>query len=79
MIIEAKRSGIVINGKDRVIIWIPCHLGRKPRSGGSLAKDRSIVARANLIGGVRAVREVIFWEVRFIDRNDSITIVVVVI
>lgn len=67
----------MISGMDRAIICSPCHLGRKPRSGGSLAKERSIVARAYLIAGVREVREVIFCEVIFINISDSMTMVVV--
>lgn len=69
---------MAVIGRERAIAWSPCHFGRKPRRGGSLARESSMVARANLVGAAKVVMEVIFCDVRFMDRNDSIIIVVVV-
>jgi len=76
-VIDAKRKGIAAMGVVRVITWRPCHLGRNPRRGGSLARESSIVAKASLVGEEREVRDVVFWVDRLRDRRESIIIKVV--
>lgn len=55
----------------------PCHLGRKPRKGGRLARDRNIMDKPILVRGERGVRAVNFWEERLrVLRNVMIVVVV---
>lgn len=69
---------MAVSGADSARTCNPCHLGRNPRRGGSLARERSMVARAVLVGEESVVSEVIFWEERFKERNDIMIIVVVI-
>ena len=76
--IDAKRRGMAVSGAVRARAWSPCHLGRNPRNGGSLASDRSIVDVASLAGGDKVDSEVIFCEDKFMKINESMIIVVVI-
>ena len=74
---EAKRRGIAVMGAAEAMALRPCHFGRKPKRGGSLARERNMVARASFVGAERAVREVIFCDVRFSEIMETMITVVV--
>lgn len=65
MVKEANRRGKAISGKKVASVISPCHLGRNPRKGGRLARDRNIVDSINLVVGDSDVIAEIFWEDRF--------------
>ena len=70
--IEARRRGSAARGEEEVRASSPCHFGRNPRSGGSLARERNMMARVDFVGAESVVREVIFCDERFNVRKDSI-------
>lgn len=67
-------SGRDVRGWEVDIIIRACHLGRKPRRGGRLARERNIIIRVDFKEGVSEGREEILDEDMFEIQKDDIII-----
>ena len=74
---EARRRGGIAQGAEAARESSTCHFGRKPRNGGSPARERKDRDKIVFCGGDRVVKEIIFVEVRAYEASVEIMVKVV--